>query len=314
MKFLSTFILLFCILNTHTVFAQSVPLNIVDKNKEFIQVKTQEEIDRLFVNDGYFVFNSTTGCLNYFFKNKWFSLCGNCSPAPTIPTIDSVISFASKTLVYFKETGDTLSIINGTKKTTSLVSPLNVFIVGKEKEVKVVLHSCNKCGCADTTLVLPSNGKYVSKVETLQIGASSFKTRVIGNTRWLCEDYIAAKSTPIIKEKPQFISIEKNSCPVGWSIPSSTQWTELLSYFEENIQDIFQPATNENTSIALQKNGAYSVAEKEVVAVNEVGSYWCSDFKNGKQMLVNISGFGYMMPSENPLLVALPLRCIKNEK
>ncbi len=48
-----------------------------------IQSYTQAEIDDMTTHNGLTVHNSTTNCINYYFGNAWFEMCGDCTPMPS---------------------------------------------------------------------------------------------------------------------------------------------------------------------------------------------------------------------------------------
>ena len=95
---ISTLFLFSFLINPTT--AQSIVQN---KQEQAIPSLLQELIDSLTgIASGYTVFNLTTGCLNYFFDNKWFEVCGNCIPQPKIPIIDSIVQQNNLLRIYFQ--------------------------------------------------------------------------------------------------------------------------------------------------------------------------------------------------------------------
>ena len=285
-------------------------------SKDAIPVKAQKEIETLSVGDGYIVLNSTTGCINYFIAGNWYSLCGNCTPQPEVPQIDSISQTGSKTVFYFNKVndGDTITISNASKKVTSTLSQVEVYLTPKGGKAEVLIRLCNTCGCKDTAISVPVEGFRVSEIETISVGGKNIKTRKYNNARWMCEDFIPENQKVIDKNAPNFITISKDACPAGWKIPSATEWQELFVLFEGNMNELFLPAANDNVSLHLEKGGVLELKSKKWIVKGEYGSYWCSDYNKGKQKLVNISDLGYIMPEEDPSLLAIPLRCVKYEK
>lgn len=295
------------------------PSMFVSSNSERgIPFRTQEQIDSMqMVAQGYMVFNTTSGCLNYYFGKSWFQLCGECIPKPQIPKIDSIFSKGSRIFIYFQKTKmDSLETFLGKKRYVSVESPLVMYVreqVTSPAQIQMIVH--NSCGKKDTTLQIQIEGmqSLFSPILTEEMDGKKIRYRKYGDCKWMVEDYILDK--PAIPKSPYWVSMEnnKNPCPKGWSIPKEKDWLKLLSNFEGNYSALFEKPTDENLSIGLNKNGIYLVSEKNIVAPG-TASYYVGETKGKNQKLINITDNGYLVPDEDPKLFMLPLRCVQCEK
>lgn len=301
---------LFSFLNT--IFAQ--PINIQSDKKGNIPTLSQVEIDQLAPTDGLVVFNTTSGCLNYFFSNNWFEVCGKCTPQPTIAKIDTILQIGNLLKIKFQPIKNAIvsfkidteqDWIQAEDSLASVPVPVNKGIIN------LLLKTTNNCGSIDTTISVKIKTLVIGSVEMIKINGKDIATRKIGTTRWMCEDYIPPSAKIISKEQPTFLTLtdDKNVCPSGWSVPSISDWEQLLSCFTENNSQLFLKPTNENTSIGLGTNGLYSVEENKFYAP-EAAYYWVKGKTTEKQNLLSITKNGHAFLSEKGEKAAMPLRCV----
>ncbi len=282
-----------------------------------IPMKTQSQIDEMqVVAQGYMVFNTTTGCLNYYFGKNWYQLCGECIPQPKIPSITKIEEKASKLLVHFNPIKmDSIIAYVGKYQYVSYQSPLAIYLREKiENPVPIQLRVFTICGYIDTTLTVNLNyTTSVSPVLIEEIDGKKIRYRKYGNCKWMVDDWQLDK--PIAMNSPYWISMEntKNPCPKGWLVPTENDWKTLLEHFDGNYMALFEKPTDQNLSLGLNKRGIYGTQEKKLIIEN-ISSYYVGDKNNKKQKLINLSENGYIIPEEDPKLFMLPLRCIQCEK
>jgi len=282
-----------------------------------IPFRTQSQIDSIqMVAEGYMVFNTTTGCLNYYFGKKWYEICGTCIPKPQFPKIDSIVTTQSKILIYYQHHKmDSLVAILQNKKYSSTKSPLTLFIQTQiANSAPILLQAYNPCGMKDTTIqVNITSMQSLSPILTEEIDGKKIRYRKYGNCKWMVDDFPSEK--PIVSKSPQWVSMEnnKNPCPKGWLVPTEKDWLKLLEFFEGNYAALFETPTDENITLGLKKSGIYLIQEKNIVG-SGTASYWVGERKGNKHKLINLTDNGHLVPEEDPKLFLLPLRCIQCEK
>ncbi|BCY28571.1 fibrobacter succinogenes major paralogous domain-containing protein [Flavobacterium okayamense] len=294
-------LLFYTLLIVNTVFSQNIEIK--NSSTSFIKLN-QEQIDSIKnAEDGYMVFNTTTGCINYFFTNKWFALCGECTPKARLPKIDSIIQKNNLVKIYYSDLvkGSTQFKIENWKMSNE--SPYISNIPSNTSSLTISIKKTTSCGSIDSTFNFKVKEYKVSPIEIIKINNKPIKTRLIGKTRWMCEDYavnIAVKD------------IFKN-CPEGWRIPNNRDWEDLLVNYLENYEELFNKNNDYNTSISLNKNGVYSIKDKVLIAKNESGYYLTNDHYDSKQGILIISENGHSIAYEKQSLFLISVRYIKDE-
>lgn len=284
--------------------------------KDLILSLPQSEIEQMEPGDGYLVFNTTSGCLNYYFSKKWFEVCGNCIPKPQLPDIDTITQVNNLLEIKFKpipKSEISFQIATTNKWIFAQDSIISIPIPNNLSSVELIIKTTNTCGAIDTSIDLKIKALVIGKIENIKINQKDISTRKIGSTRWMCQDYLPP-TIQAIKEQPSFFTIadEKNTCPSGWSVPSQKDWEQLLSNYTNNYQELFLKPEDKNASIGLGNKGLYSVEEKKFYAP-DAAYYWMKGKNEDKQNLLSITKNGFQFLSEKAEKAAMPLRCVQYE-
>jgi uncharacterized protein (TIGR02145 family) len=215
-----------------------------------LQSLSAEEIKKLaLVNDGHMVFNKTTGCLNYFFHDMWYEVCGKCIPQFERPVISAIHSFASGNEVLLKDTGQYLAwllpdSIRMITTDTKLFIKKPVNYAESKKYVLQITHLNDPC---DRKPVLDTAIRFVAGDKKSKY---SFPTVAAGTHFWLAEPVIinvkdekvclkfndayyynwAALNKDFAKPSGTVAAYSGNICPAGFRIPSEKDAEELIEY------------------------------------------------------------------------------------
>lgn len=286
-----------------------------NNKKDAIPVLSAEVLQQMVPAQGFVAFNKTTGCLNYFFGENWFEVCGKCFPAVQLPSIDSVLQFNNLVKVFYNlDSNSTLSYKCQPSMQWQAVedSILVLQIPINASSLTISLRSFNSCGTKDTTLSLPITPLDIGPIDTTIINNRSYVSRKFGSTRWMCQNYPPAQT--LLKETPDFVAFtnESSLCPKGWELPKHSDWLLLLQNFSDNNQAVFELPTNDNISIGLTKLGLYSVEEKKYYTQN-AAYYWTKGKQDTKQQMLYITNQGIRLLAEDATKALMPLRCIRYE-
>jgi hypothetical protein len=286
------------------------PSNFISKN---LNVMNQSQIDSLNAFDGVTVINSSSGCLNYFVNGSWFELCGKCIPELSLPKIDSIFQLKNELFIFFTaNTTNELSIgLSNHIFVRQDSSPVKLKIPVNTDNMKIFISVKGVCGKRDSLLSVNVKPFVVSKLESFEFGAQKILTRKIGNTRWLCEDYINPSIKPPLKNNATLTNpyINEKICPNDWALPTKDDWDNVLSIYTK-FEEIFDKPTDENRSLGLVKKGVYSVLEKKIYG-ETAAYYWTNDNKDGNQGLVSITNEGMIFVFESAKKALMQVRCVK---
>jgi uncharacterized protein (TIGR02145 family) len=213
---------------------------------------TADEIKKISVfNDGYTVFNTTTGCINYYFDSNWFEICGTCIPKYSKPKISRISSLAYGNEI---ELADSFRYLAVLFPDSELVTAFGKTIIvnapkhfdGKKKyplKIYNLSDPCKNRPILDTFVTFPSN-------VVRQTSNSSVKTVSTGSHLWLSEpsvEYVNDEKVCIklngkvyynwrslnkdpFSESKSAPYYSKNVCPSGYRIPSVNDVETLIEY------------------------------------------------------------------------------------
>ncbi len=286
------------------------------KTKDCIPSMTQTEINQLVAADGYFVFNTTSGCLNYWFAGSWKEICGECTPQPTMLKIDSLVQKENLGYIYFtKSPNDSLDFyfLQSAQPIKVKSSPHIFSLPYNSSFVAISLQVRNACGARDTFFRFSYQPISLGEIEYFTVESVKFPARKIGNTWWMCEDYKNTSEKLHLKENELMVTIKSKEdvCPAGWDLPTVKEWDGLLQSNAGNYTTVFDPANNNNSSIGLTKLGFYNWEEKKYYSTGSASYHWANDYKNGKRKYVVVTENGTMAFESDPQTLYMPVRCIK---
>ncbi|MFN8322889.1 MAG: hypothetical protein U0T74_09545 [Chitinophagales bacterium] len=211
-----------------------------------------EEISRIKVaGNGYTVFNNTTGCLNYFFNDSWFEICGNCIPQFSKPKITKITPL---------EFGNEIELADSFKYTAILLPDSEIVtVVGRKIVIKSPdrFETNKKYYLRIYNLNEPCENKpvidtfvFFKPVVSADVSHGSSRTVSTGSQLWLSEPSVAfvkdekvciklnsnvyynwqsLNTDPFNKSKsaPYY---SKKICPSGYRIPGVNDAEKLLEY------------------------------------------------------------------------------------
>ncbi len=183
------------------------------------------------------------------------------------------------------------------------------------------------------------------------IDGNQYKTVVIGKQEWMAENLKVTKfnnGTPIsnISDNSIWLNNKKNAlcyydnnpsneilygklyngyviqsatttnlnvCPIGWHIPSSGEWDELVGYVRLN-DSLSEPGSDVSSSLKADgenlfyfsalKGGGYRTSSSNFEGKNNAGNWWRTDFS-----YISIGYYSWLRTDFNN---AFSIRCIKD--
>ncbi len=298
-------------------FAQNKPPK---SEQTIIQALSQKDIDGLLINvDGYMVINSTTNCINYWVKGKWFELCGTCLPKPSIPKVETYDIEFNDLTVNFRN--DTLSegeynvvlILPDTIKVKSRYPQFNVTDI-KEGTHQLWIYRENPCGMSTPTKVADfeiTHKNYCGLEKFIEVNGKKINIASLGSNCWMVEDWQDSKfkfndknAVFTTSDKVQLYKLSSliaqsdKICPQNWRLPTEQEAQSLIS--ELNEKEIKVEKFNSN------KSGAYS--KKEGLIASGAASVYALDSK-GKVLVLNINGG--LITETDASTTYVSVRCVK---
>ncbi len=212
-----------------------------------------KEIQSLTLNrNGYYVLNSTTGCLNYFFEGNWFELCGNCISTVSEPSILSANVAKLGTEIFLKDSANFRAVLfpdsipytfNG--RSIVIKRPID-FSKDNAYYLKIenLDDNCKKKKSANFQI------KFFDTKDETPKTKPDFETIEVGLKLWM-KNPVAIKTNnalAYVQIKDDFFynwnlvnvdSLNKNNsaakqiekvCPAGWHIPNSADIENLIKY------------------------------------------------------------------------------------
>lgn len=205
------------------------------------------------VTDGTTVFNTTTGCLNYFFGGMWNESCGNCIPKYSKPRITKINALKQGVEIELADTGFYQAILLPDSEIISTRSQKMIIatppMASANKKYRVLVSNlndpCIRRPATDTAIVFPVemvNGKPVK-------AKYPFATVSTAQNIWMAEPLANMVSDEKVCMKvngrPYYnwnalnkdsfnltapVYYSKNVCPAGFAIPTVKQAEDLIAY------------------------------------------------------------------------------------
>lgn len=260
-------LILICTMHVAVSFGQQSELmgmlnNLQKSNSTHVQypVMSEEALKNLPPQqNGFTVLNSTTGCLNYFFNQNRYAVCGNCIPKFAMPLIASGKSVNNGAEVTMSDSGSYRLLL----MPDSILTDFNgkkVFIPKPETASTAVKHEVWVWHANETCpqpLIAKSSIQFTGAAAPTTIRdkrtGTVYNVLSVGKQLWLSE----ALSSPF---KDEQLSVNINgaayynwntlnadtfqktktdkkplpqTCPVGFKIPSSKDVEELMQFAAE---------------------------------------------------------------------------------
>lgn len=286
------------------------------------QTLKQEDIDALKTPaEGFWVFNTTTGCINYYLNGCWHELCGTCLPRPghvedvsitkkgndyfLRPRISGsceklIWQHGSETHELSFRTGDSLRL------PTSYPVPQDSF--------EVWLIPVTKCG-KGTSFRLVLKNHFPLRLSPVRIDSlSGIRYRSTGALSWMADDFQPHGTfRRPLPERPDIILLKPSEepCPPGWRLPTPQEWEDLLSPFGENLQPLLEPPKDDNFGLGLSLANMYASEEKKIIGEGLAGLYYTSK-RNGKTTyFASPRRTGFLIVPEQSGKAGAGVRCVR---
>lgn len=295
---------------------------------------SQKEIDNLTdLQEGTTILNTTTSCINYYTKNQWLALCGNCQVPP--PKIDSIMTKDNNIVIFLNYHENKTSFVVNTIPSSLTVEDTNHIIVLKNMtpNINYLVQVQAKKECGSSTMI-----KYNVKIENKDAckgvttitdvrNNKTYPVKSIDGNCWFTEDLVIEDKsnknafTEINVTKPHYYYTWKYAnnitqlpiyqanyianqgiCPKGWHLPTGEEvWKLYLYASNTNIQPL-----------PIKLYDAYSFNEKQYIP-SEFSLFWIGGVaESGKQafFIANNQMIRVLETDEN---IGAFVRCVMNK-
>ncbi|MCS6978709.1 MAG: fibrobacter succinogenes major paralogous domain-containing protein [Flavobacteriales bacterium] len=324
MKERSTILFSFLLFGCHLQsisFCQNI-LHPAKDHKETPQILSQADIEAIEKPaDGYWVFNSTTGCLNYYLKGHWHELCGTCLPRPGIVKKMNVAD-RGKYYVLFPETdGKCEKILIKTQDTSlefsgnrgdSIILQASRPIPSETLDVQI--YCITSCGEGEPFTLKLKNRFPLKFSPVRKDSTTGIIYRQVGALRWMAQDWTASEGVQRpLPTRPDIVTLKagQNPCPPSWRLPSEKEWYALLAPFEDNLKPLLETPQDNNIGLGFSLNNMYSAEVKNLVGEGMAGLYWSSTWEKNKNFFASPRPSGYLLVPEEARKVGAAVRCVQ---
>lgn len=289
---------------------------------------TQTDRDSMkYMKEGDFFFNTTSGCINYFFNAQWFEICGDCSPNPVLANIEKVEHYKGTSIIYFSPFVKGVNYIIYTSEKDSFIVneyPFKTTMLGNGKSYSFKIKSYTTC---DTNISMWSQSylieekDYCNGKKEIIFNEKKYSLESLGNACWIKEpiQYSTTDNYRIENEKNKIITLNNQTyfsqtalenfkvidssiyynntqiCPKGFYLPSIGELKNLNGYF------MIQP----DLQLFNYPYGGYDFAGKKIEG-NQFVLFW---LENGTHFVVS-TGKNYTINEVQPN-VGLQIRCVQ---
>lgn len=286
------------------------------------RVLTQESIDALKAPaEGFWVFNATTGCINYFLNRRWHELCGSCLPKPG--RVEKVsVKYRNNNYILFPTVAgkvDNILLIGGSETLEKSFQSGDSLVVpaihsSSSDSFEIRLGARTECG-QGIPYVLRLKNRFSLRFGPVQTDSvTGLRYRKAGALEWLVEDYLPSQAFPHpVPERPDVIIMKKaqDPCPGGWRLPAPEDWEALLSPFGDNLKPLFEPAQNQNLGLGLSLSNMYSAEERKILGEGSAGLYHTSKRAGNQETFASPRPSGFLIVSEKAEKAGAGVRCVR---
>lgn len=287
-----------------------------------LHILNQEAIDALAAPaEGFWVFNSSTGCINYYLNHRWHELCGTCLPRPGRVEKLLVKRSDNHYILYPTVTGKAEKILLRIEKETQeksfqtgdslIISAIQTY---PSDSFNIKLSISTDCGEGRPYEIRLKNYFTLRFGPVQTDSVTGLRFRTVGSLQWLVDDYQPSQDFQRPHpERPDVVLLKKidNPCPKGWRLPSPEDWETLLSPFGHNLKPLFEPASDQNLGLGLSLNNMYSVEEKKIIGEGVAGLYHTSERSRAGATFASPRPSGYLIVSEKAEKVGAGVRCVR---
>jgi uncharacterized protein (TIGR02145 family) len=297
-----------------------------------LQLNNQQRDSIKYPEEGLMILNTETNCVNYFSQKKWYTLCGQCTPQPPVPVIDSVRQKGDRIWVYFNNSqtkADSFKV-NILPMNWSFVvyqSPFSIQLRLPETKLSFQMLAYNICGmgslnpaveyvfhpqdpCGGQTMLVDNrnNQKYLLVPLFNQCWIKGELKMDLSKTK----DFQKEENNYFYAWQGQ-LENSKNICPTGFRLPNKND----LNILAESIDEPFNNYTvKESVSMSLKEFEAdFSGARDEAGKPFFVGItdyFWLNAAYENQQGIGMVSNSGIQMGAA-PTSSFIPVRCIRDE-
>lgn len=271
--------------------ASSAVLEVNSTTKGFLPPRLTTSQRNAIVNpaNGLQIFNTTTGCLNFYIVNKWYEQCGTSIYLPLYPA-GSVFCNNSPTQV--------IDVTNPTTGKTWMDRNLGATQVATSATDAAAYGDLYQWGRGSDGHQCRTSGTTSTLSSANQPGNGNFILNPNSPNDWL--------STPN-SNLWQGVSGVNNPCPVGYRLPTETEINaERLSWSSNSIAGAF--ASPLKLTMAAYRH--YSNGSLGNVGIG--GHYWTSTVSGANALNIYIGNATNSLISTDFRAYGLSVRCIKN--
>jgi uncharacterized protein (TIGR02145 family) len=297
-----------------------------------LKLNSQQRDSIKYPEEGLMILNTETNCINYFSQKRWYTLCGECTPQPPVPVIDSVKQMDDRLLVYFNHTqmkADSFQINLQPMNWSFIVyqSPFSIQLRLPPTNISVQVQSYNICGLGNESqpanlLFKPSNpcGGYTSRVD--ERNNHVYPLVELFNQCWIKGELALDLSKPKDFQKADAnyfyawrgqLENSKNICPTGFRLPNKNELDVLAERIDEpfNNYTVKESVTMNLKELEVDFSGARDAQGKSFFE-NTTDYFWINTVYQNQQAIGMISAAGVQMGAA-PASSFIPVRCIRDE-
>lgn len=287
------------------------------------------------VAEGHIILNTSTNCINYFSKGKWYSLCGGCLPPTPEVKVDSFMFKAGQLFVFFNEEQ---AISNKVKYFNLTIQPMGWEFTTEHSPFKralevdsvyatILLSAVGECGEGtkqpfDSILLYtyhPCEGKSGivdsrdnTYYELVEIAGECWIKGYLKFIPSNGNEYIN-KNDLIYYNGSSIFSTSSNFCPSGFHIPSLDEANNLADRIDDpyNQYTVTESYDKRLKDFGVEFKGVFDM-KKNNFFNGSSDFFWVKELKDKQECFLGLLTSKAMMVSGAPKNSYVPIRCIKD--